>query len=553
MRFSAILLICAALAATGLAERLDLAALDLEYRLLRHSLPRAAAREVVVVGIDEASIAALPEPITLWHRHLSRFLLAMKQAAPAALGIDVVLPARSFEKVQPGADALLTRSLVEARLAYPLVLAVTIGPDGRERPVHAPFLAAVGAEGAELALLPLDADGVIRRLEPASFAGALARRLGAQPRAGLIDYSRGAAFSDFPFRDVLAWDEPRLKSAFEKKPVLLGVVLPFTDDQAAPVQLASWNTGGSRVPGVLLHAQALRTLLDEGPVSAVPRWAVIALAALGSLLFFAPAWSALLTAILCFVLSSWALSRGWYLPPATLALAALVPVAFDTGAKLLERRRLRASFRGYVSPAVMNEILAGRIQPGLAGVRRFVCVMFADIRGYTTRASGMRPEETIAFLNRYFERVVALIHARGGTVVSIMGDGIMAAFGTPKALQNPCREAFEAALAMLEFVAELNQRMAAEGEAPIEIGIGLNAGEALCGHVGSRERHEYSAIGDVTNVASRLQTLTKEHGYPVLASRAVAELIKRGDLAPLGALPVKGHAPVEVFGYGRTK
>jgi adenylate cyclase len=551
--FAAVLAACLVLAATGLAQRLDLAALDLEFGLLRHSLARPAERDVVVVGIDEASIAALPEPITLWHGHLSRFVLALKKAAPAALGIDVVLPARSFEKVQPGADALLTRSLVEARLAYPLVLALTAGPDGRERPVHPPFLAAVGADGAELALLPVDADGVIRRLEPPSFAGALARHLGAEPRPGFIDFSRGASFSYFSFSEVLAWDEARLKSAFANKPVLLGVVLPFTDDHAAPVQLASWDTGGPRVPGVLLHAQALRTLLGEGPVSAVPKWMVVALAALASLLFFAPAWAALLTAMSFFVASTWALSKGWYLPPATLAAAALVPVAFDAGAKLVERRRLRASFRGYVSPAVMSEILAGRIQPGLAGVRRFVCVMFADIRGYTTRASAMRPEDTIAFLNRYFDRVVGLIHARGGTVVSIMGDGIMAAFGTPKALDNPCREAFQTAIAMLEFVAELNQRLAAEGEAPIDIGIGLNAGEALCGHVGSRERHEYSAIGDVTNVASRLQTLTKEHGYRVLASRAVAELLGRRDLAPLGAVAVKGHAPVEVFGYGRTK
>jgi class 3 adenylate cyclase len=197
----------------------------------------------------------------------------------------------------------------------------------------------------------------------------------------------------------------------------------------------------------------------------------------------------------------------------------------------------------------MKEILAGRIQPDLTGVRRFVCVMFADIRGYTTRTQDMRPEEVIRFLNRYFERVVALVHAHGGTVVSFMGDGIMVAFGTPQPLGNPCQAAFDTAVEMLAFVAELSARLAAEGAAPIDIGIGLNAGEALCGHIGSPERHEYSAIGDVTNVASRLQTLTKEHGYRILVSKAVAELLERKDLAPLGAVPVKGHAPVEVFGY----
>jgi adenylate cyclase len=134
-----------------------------------------------------------------------------------------------------------------------------------------------------------------------------------------------------------------------------------------------------------------------------------------------------------------------------------------------------------------------------------------------------------------------------------MGDGIMAVFGTPKLLDNPCREAFETAREMLGFVAELNARLAAEGQAPIDIGIGLNAGEALCGHVGSPDRHEYSAIGDVTNVASRLQSLTKEHGYRVLVSAAVSEFLQRSDLEPLGAVPVKGHSPVELFGYSEVQ
>jgi adenylate cyclase len=285
----------------------------------------------------------------------------------------------------------------------------------------------------------------------------------------------------------------------------------------------------------------------------VPSWTIAVLAAAMALLLLAPWWAAVVAIVTAAAASLWALSHGWFLPPASLAFAALVPLATDLATKLAERRRLRRSFRGYVSPGVMQEILAGRIQPGLAGVRRHVCVMFADIRGYTSRAQTMKPEEVIAFLNRYFERVVALVHGRGGTVVSIMGDGIMTVFGTPKPLDNPCQAAFDTAREMLAFVGELNSALAAEGAAPIAIGIGINAGEALCGHVGSRERHEYSAIGDVTNVASRLQSLTKEHGYRILASRAVAEsLAERNELAPLGMAPVKGHAPVELFGYSRS-
>jgi adenylate cyclase len=555
-RISAVVAVCAAVAASGITERLDLAALDAEFRLLRRWLPRPAPREIMVVGIDERSAAALPEPIALWHDHLARFLDQMRHAYPAAVGIDVVLPERSFDKVQPGADMRLTRAIAQARRAYPLVLALTVGPDGATREVHRPFLAAAGPEGAELVVFPLDADGRIRRTGERSFAGLLARRMGAEPAGGMIaepaggiiDYSRGAPFSYVPFHEVLDWDVERLQKAFRGKPVLLGTALPYTDEHAVPVRLAEWASDGSRAPGVLLHAQALRNALGEGPVRAVP-WPAVALAgaAAGALLFVP--WAILIAIPAAFAAALALLAAGWYFPFAGFAVAALVPGAVHFAERLAERRRLRASFKGYVSPAVMDEILSGRIQPGGAGVRRFVCVLFADIRGYTTRAQQMRPEEVIRFLNRYFERVVALIHARGGTVVSFMGDGIMAVFGTPKALDNPCRAAFATAEDMLAFVAELNAALAAEGAAPIDVGIGLNCGEALCGHVGSPERHEYSAIGDVTNVASRLQSLTKEHGCRVLLSAAVAEFLQRPDLKPLGALAVRGRAPVDAFGY----
>ena len=558
--FAAVLLAAVAIAALELAAPLDLRLLDLQFKALRQWHPRPAS-EVVVVGIDEDTTRALPEPIALWHDHLARFLEAMRAARPAVLGVDVVLPARSFEGVLPGSDLLLTRGLVQARSAYPLVVALTVSPAGTPRAVHPPFLGAVGGEGAGYAVFPVDRDGVIRRfdersLEAPLFAAQMARRLGIEPRGGIIDYSRGAPFDYVPFHRVLEWHAREelgsLHREFTGKPVLLGVVLPYTDDHAAPLQLAAWPTGASGVPGVLLHAQALRNMLDRGLLAPAPKALVVAAAAAAALLwFFSAGWlaalvtlSVLSTAVL--FSSSLLITRGFVFPIApVLAAAALATgarLAYDTFLELRERRRLRASFAGYVSPAVMDEILAGRIRPDDAGVRRFVCVMFSDIRGYTARGEQMRPEEVIGFLNRYFEQAVPLIHERGGTVVSIMGDGMMALFGSPKLLDNPCRAGFETARAMLAHAAGLG----------IDIGIGLNAGEALVGHVGASARHEYSAIGDVTNVASRLQGLTKESGYRLLVSRAVVERMGAAEaLAALGALQVRGHSPVEAFGYDK--
>lgn len=574
--FVAVLLIGTLIGAFRITEPLDLKLLDSQFRLLRAWFPQPAPREVVVVGVDEDTAQRFPEPITLWHAHLSRFLGAMAVARSAVVGIDIVLPDRSYEAVLPGSDKLLMKGLLEARRSFPIVLALTVDPSGKPRTIHPPFVTLAGPGGMGYALFPLDRDGVVRRFderlgeggEPVpTLPGQMARHLKIEPRAGLIDYWRGASFEYVPLHRVLEWhaanDRQALERAFHDKPVLLGMLLPFMDRQPAPVPLAAWEPGALDTPGVLLHAQVLRNLLGNGFIQRVPAVAVAGLSALLAALWFLSASATLVVAAyvvlgaLLFTASTGLLIQGWFLPISAPLLATTLALGgrngYDTLLKLRERRRLRASFSGYVSPPVMEEILAGRIRPGLGGEKKFVCVMFSDIRGYTTRSERMTPEQVIRFLNRYFEQVVALIHERGGGVVSFMGDGILAVFGAPKPLENPSRAAFEAARGMLKYVVELNVQFGAEGEAPMDIGIGLHAGEAVIGHVGSSTRHDYTAIGDVINVASRLESVTKEAGYRVVVSRTVAELLGGPDaLTPLGPMAIKGHSPVEAYGYDKT-
>ena len=239
---------------------------------------------------------------------------------------------------------------------------------------------------------------------------------------------------------------------------------------------------------------------------------------------------------------------------ATLDMLIFMRIAvLQTAARLLERRRLHDSFSGYVSPALMEEILSGRLSPATSGEQRDVCVMFSDIRGYTTRSESMPPKELLAFLNRYFDGVVDIVHQHGGTVVCFMGDGIEVVFGAPQGLPNPCDAGFRAARAMLEHLAQVNAQLVREGLAPLDIGIGLHAGEAVVGHIGGRQRHEYAAIGDVTNVAARLETSTKDAGFRIVISEEVARrLPSREGLVPLGAMTLKGHTPVQAHGFERA-
>lgn len=572
-----LILTCAVLlGVTQVTAPADLRLLDLQFDVLREQGPRPVDVDVVIVGIDADTVSALPEPLSLWHRHLARFLEAMVFAQPSAVGLDIVLPERSYDVVAPGYDSALLRGLLTARRSYPVVLAQTVDPSGTTRAIHRPFLVAAGEGATGYALLATDGDGVVRRFDErlgetgervATLAGQLARRLGVVPGSGLIDYGRGSAFDYVPLRQVLDWasagDQAALERAFRGRPVLLGVVLPYEDRQALPVQLASWEDADAGVPGVLLHAQVLRGLLNDGGlIRQAPVAVVTAVSAAAALLWFLGsgavvfvAAGVLLVAGLL-LLSTLLLVQGLYLPvlaPVSAGLLALSGRAgWEAALKLRERRRLRGVFSGYVSPGVMQQIVDGRLRAELGGEHRYVCVLFSDIRGYTTRSEGMSPEEIVGFLNRYFEDVVGLIHGHGGTVTSFMGDGIMAVFGAPNALENPCEAAFSAGRDILAQVARFNAQ-ADPGAQPVEIGVGLHAGYAVVGHVGSSTRHDYTAIGDVTNVASRLEGATKGAGYRLVCSDEVASRLgNRSMLVPLGPVSIKGHSPVEAHGCDRV-
>lgn len=572
-----LILACAFLiGATRITGPADLRLLDLQFDLLRGQGPRPVDVDVVIVGIDAGTVSAFPEPLALWHRHLARFLEAMAVAQPAAVGLDIVLPERSYDAVAPGYDGALLRGLLEARRAYPLVLAQTIDPSGAPRAIHRPFVVAAGEGATGYALLATDRDGVVRRFDErlgqagervATLAGQLARRLGAEPGSGLIDYGRGSAFEYVPLQQVLDWagagDRAALERNFRGRPVLLGVVLPYEDRQRLPVQLASWEDADAGVPGVLLHAQVLRGLLNDGGlIRQVPAAVVTAMSAVAALLWFLGSGAAVLAAaggLLVaglLLLSTWLLVQGLHLPvlaPVSAGLLALGGrAAWEAALKLRERSRLRGVFSGYVSPGVMQQIVDGRLRAELGGEHRYVCVLFSDIRGYTTRSEGMSPEEIVGFLNRYFEDVVGLIHGHGGTVTSFMGDGIMAVFGAPNVLDNPCEAAFAAGRDILAQVARFNAQAGPVAQ-PVEIGVGLHAGYAVVGHVGSSTRHDYTAIGDVTNVASRLEGATKGAGYRLVCSDEVASRLgDRSMLVSLGPVSIKGHSPVEAHGCDRV-
>ena len=556
-----------------IARPLDLMAADATFAFWRRLHPPDPAPDIVIVGLDEATLAAAPEPLALFHRQIGHLLEILAAGRPRAIAVDLVLPARSYDAIAPGYDVALLRGILAARRAGIVVLARTIDDNGETRPVLPPVLAAAGDQGSAFSLLAVDSDGLVRRVHEqlgtpeapvSTLAGVLARRLGvAEIRSGWMDFTQPIGIAPLSMQALLArridGDDTELRRVVEGKVVFVGAVLPFLDRHRAPIELAGLQFPPSSTPGVYLHAQALHTLLHgtSRPESPALAWLAAALAAAvawrGATTWRATILIVVAGALALAGLSVAALGMGRIVPVASAAIALLASAAMrftlQMQGELKARADLRRIFSGYVSPTVLSELEAGRLE-GMASQRRFLCVLFLDVRGFTRRSELDVPERVTTALNLLFESATRVIHQHGGTIKEFMGDGVMALFGAPGDLANPVQAGFDAARSMLAALPAINRALHDRGQTPIEIGIGLSCGEAIVGHIGSAARHAYGAVGDCVNVAARLEGLTELLEMPLLFSASVQERVRDdGRIASLGRHAIKGHTPVDVYGW----
>ncbi len=547
----------------------DGAAFDLAAKFVRATAPRPAADDIVIVGIDEASERALAEPFAMWHEHLGSALGVIARAAPKAVALDITLPDRSFDAIRPGLDEALVKGIVEVRNAAPLAIGLSLDAQGRARPVNPLLVAAAGEQSFGLAFALVDDDGVARRFAPAlgesgtgmaTLAERTVRALGGTVAPGWVDFATGEAFRYIPFAEVLGWrnDAPAARRALGGKIVFVGSVLPDLDRVRQPLSLAAWEPQAADPPGVVLQAQTVRALRAGAMLQPLPAGLVMALTALTALVVLVRktgwAWLAgALSVVALAAVTIFAYRLGWFLRPAAPIAAALLAAIVTSAREAVGQRRARAAierrFAGYVSPNVLAGLLSGEIDAGAARKSSGLAFMFADIRGFSGLSERLQAEEVVSLLNRYYEAMTEAIHACGGMIDNFRGDGMMAVFGAPSPLPDPPAQALAAAREMFLRLAALNRTLMDEGREPIAIGIGVAAGEAVLGNVGSAARHDYTAIGDAVNVAARLQSLCKDRGMKLMASAEVARHAPpEMALAALGLQEIAGHSPVEAFG-----
>jgi adenylate cyclase len=223
-----------------------------------------------------------------------------------------------------------------------------------------------------------------------------------------------------------------------------------------------------------------------------------------------------------------------------------------------DRKQMMGMFERYVSPAVASQIWQRRDEFVLAGEERVATVLFTDIRSFTAESAGKPSREVLRWLNEYFTAMDEVITREGGFLNKFIGDGLMILFGVPLSQgekEDACA-ALRCAQAMLERLDEINTRLTLDGKAaPIHIGIGIHTGKLTCGNVGSKNRVEYSVIGETVNLASRLESLTKDLHVPIVMSAETEKLIRGcpACIHELGEHNVRGFdEPLRLYGVAVT-
>ena len=203
----------------------------------------------------------------------------------------------------------------------------------------------------------------------------------------------------------------------------------------------------------------------------------------------------------------------------------------------------------YFSPKIRDRIMSEEeANPLGEGQLQNVVVLFSDIRNFTSYCENNTPGDVVSFLRNYHSHMVNAIFKNGGTLDKFIGDGIMATFGTPTPSSDDALNSIKSAIKMSESLKEINEKRIRNGLSEIKHGIGIHYGPAIIGNVGSEDRLEYTVIGDTVNIASRLESSTKELNEEIIISNDLREMVRdKIKDKKKGSISLKGKMePIEV-------
>ena len=562
----------------------------------RHAAAYTADPDIVVVDIDDASMAAMQEIAGLWawpreiHADLIEALSGFK---PRAVVFDIAFAERDLKR--PKSDARLSEVIRANPDVY--LSAVQLAGSAQQESLQA-LSAAFGARttGPSAAVAPLllphavdkeawrlglinsieDKDGVLRRYrlhsdvqgwKLPSLPARVAADLGAPLPAGGEFLMRWPAqgHKRYPYSELY-----RLLT--EQRPTLSAPELATLDGLFRDKVIVIGNSAAgsfdyhltplaSGYPGVDILALAIDNLKNKHSIAPVsPAWPLLFGVVLSAGIGVAftrrsnPLGAGAVLAGISFAalaVADRALERNLMVPVATPLAFAWAWFLTAAIAGYLRERRTREQavslFRRFLNPNVVQQIVEqGETVESLSGRTRDITILFSDIRGFTTLSESRPPQEVVLLLNRYFERQVEVVFRHGGTLDKFIGDCIMAFWGAPVDDPDHARHAVAAALEMQQTLLEFKRELEAEGSSvgDFDVGIGVHSGPAVVGFIGAQRKLDYTAIGDTVNLSSRVEGLTKGVAR-VLVTQETVEACKGAEEFEFqhhGAFAVKGRA-----------
>lgn len=591
----------------GWLDTMDYIYYDLWHILAGH---RTEPRHVVIVAIDnETLLNYRDEPLVFWGPHFARGIEVLRQVGVRAIGLDYLfsVSAESWLKKLEMSGSERSRTFdvpMRAQLATGQV--VLIGWVASNDKGESEFLLPIedylfslpgGKADIGLANFYSDADGVVRRFVPTlfddgtvpnlTFAALLAVKANGQEPSSASWSLGGRKVINHPVPIPIGFVGPPgsiprlsfaqlLKPLAEKDPevqrlkgkivIIASEHVGMQDIHLAPYARGFWKMEGRIMSGAEVHANIIETLLSGRCPKPVPSWVriiyMLMILVVGTLIFFRlhplrGLLVGLLLSFFCAILAYLLFCINWIQPVVNVQLGLALSYLGTLGLRLTgeerERTRLKQMFGRYVSDEVVEKLLAFGHRPDLGGEAIQVTVLFSDIRNFTTISERLSPHQVVDMLNAYLSRACEAILEQGGTVDKFIGDAIMAIFGSPIPYKDHAQRAIRAALNMKqearEFRSWMHQHFTDVALPEFEIGIGIHTGEAVIGNIGSPKRMEFTAIGDVVNIASRLEGLTKEFGWTIVVSSATLQTVDQNVLTGRQEkVTVKGReGEIEVF------
>jgi adenylate cyclase len=578
-RKTALLIAVAALAAgigvlayaTHLLRRTELQTVDARFAIRG---TREAPKGIVVVAIDNATLQELRErhmqaEFPFPRKYEARVIDTIRSGGARAIAVDL----QFTQQTDPADDNALIEAVGRAHGRILLGTTEIAGNGATAVLGGNGLLHELGARPASVRF-PLDSDGVIRRFSYA-YNGVQSLGVAAQEVATGRRVKRSLFGSDgtlpidfagppetlhsISFSKVLTGQVPA--SAFRGRIVVLGASAPILQDVHA-----TSTTSGDEMPGPEIWGNAISTLQRGVPLHEAPGWLNVLLivllgviAPLGSLRL-APLRALLdaLAAAIAFTLATqFAFSQGLILsfvyPLLALVVATLGTLAVLYMSETVERARVYNLFARFVPGDVVEEVVAyAGDDLRLGAVEQEGTVLFSDLRGFTSFSEQRPAHVVIDVVNCYLNEMTEAILAARGTLIAYMGDGIMAVFGAPLPQEDHADRALRAAREMIgPRLERFNAWLAEQGhDHAFAMGVGINSGPVMAGNIGSEERVEYTALGDTTNTASRLEGMTKGSGHMLFVSEETRERLREipADLVSVGELEIRGRiAPMPVW------